>query len=185
MARTHAPRVNPAALALVSGGSRGPAHTTVTVEIPYRVVSVQNSPRAWRSQQARARLERAMGDRATERAIAWLDANEGRPHWALIFDFVRVSFLRIAPGSLDDDNLRPGFKNIRDGVADALGRRAWVRQRRQCFGPVVKGKARPTRLVGDDSDERASWHYAQQKAGKGKYLAVVELRFSLQKSEDR
>lgn len=32
-----------------------------------------------------------------------------------------VTFTRIAPRELDDDNLRSSFKSIRDGVADAFG----------------------------------------------------------------
>jgi hypothetical protein len=32
-----------------------------------------------------------------------------------------VTLIRVAPRELDDDNLRPAFKSIRDGIADFFG----------------------------------------------------------------
>lgn len=56
-----------------------------------------------------------------------------------------VTMTRISPGTLDDDNLRPALKSIRDGIADAFG---------------VK-----------DNDPRIEWRYAQER-GKPKAYAV-------------
>lgn len=56
-----------------------------------------------------------------------------------------VTFTRIAPRKLDDDNLASACKGTRDGIADALGI--------------------------DDGDERVTWRYGQRK-GKAKEYAI-------------
>jgi hypothetical protein len=48
-----------------------------------------------------------------------------------------VTLTRLSPGELDDDNLRPALKSVRDGVADALDV--------------------------DDRDKRVRWEYYQRK----------------------
>jgi hypothetical protein len=48
-----------------------------------------------------------------------------------------VTLTRLSPGTLDDDNLRPALKSVRDGVADALG-------------------------LPDDRDPRVEWRYGQR-----------------------
>jgi hypothetical protein len=54
---------------------------------------------------------------------------------------VVATMTRISPGTLDDDNLRPALKSIRDGIADAFG--------------VA------------DNDPRIEWRYDQQKGKRG------------------
>jgi hypothetical protein len=56
-----------------------------------------------------------------------------------------VTMTRISAGTLDDDNLQPALKAIRDGIADAFG---------------VK-----------DNDPRIEWQYAQER-GKPRDYAV-------------
>lgn len=51
-----------------------------------------------------------------------------------------VTLTRISPRLLDDDNLRPALKAVRDGVADRLGV--------------------------DDRDPRVEWRYAQRKGAQ-------------------
>jgi hypothetical protein len=63
-------------------------------------------------------------------AAALTRAGVSSPTWP-----VAVTFTRISPGYLDDDNLRGAFKAYRDGVADWLGV--------------------------DDRDARVSWDYLQ------------------------
>ncbi len=52
-----------------------------------------------------------------------------------------VLLIRLSPGELDDDNLRPALKSIRDGIADALGV--------------------------DDRDPAVRWEYAQARCKRG------------------
>lgn len=52
-----------------------------------------------------------------------------------------VHMTRLSPGELDDDNLRPALKSIRDGIADALGV--------------------------DDRDPAVRWEYAQARCKRG------------------
>jgi len=60
-----------------------------------------------------------------------------------------VTITRVAPGTLDDDNLAGACKHTRDGIADALGL--------------------------DDRDARLSWRYAQQKSKRGVYAVLVHV----------
>lgn len=59
---------------------------------------------------------------------------------------VVINLTRISPRELDDDNLRPALKSIRDGITDALG-------------------------LKDDRDKRLTWTYDQRR-GKPKEYAV-------------
>jgi hypothetical protein len=69
----------------------------------------------------------------------------GQPIVAL----VGVRITRISPGTLDTDNLAAACKNVRDGVADALGI--------------------------NDAQAEGWWRYAQAKGAKGVYGVRVEL----------
>lgn len=66
---------------------------------------------------------------------------------------VVVTLTRIAPGTLDDDNLRPAMKAVRDGVADALGV--------------------------DDRDPAVHWQYAQHRGGRGQWAVVVAVQIQI------
>lgn len=65
-----------------------------------------------------------------------------------------VTLTRIAPGELDDDNLRPALKTIRDSIAQAIGI--------------------------DDRDPRVTWAYGQQRGKRG----VYRVRVSIEPRED-
>lgn len=75
---------------------------------------------------------------------------------------VIVTFTRIAPRPLDDDNLSNAFKHVRDEVACWLG----LPQRRQSLGQKWG--------VADDRDPRVIWMYDQMRRGAGEY--AVEIR---------
>lgn len=61
----------------------------------------------------------------------------------------KITFTRISPGKLDDDNLSGAFKPCRDGVADALGV--------------------------DDASTDISWFYAQERGPSGARLEIEEM----------
>ena len=64
---------------------------------------------------------------------------------------VVIELTRIAPRELDDDNLRPALKSIRDGVTDALG-------------------------LTDDRDKRLTWEYGQRKGKPRQYAVDVKIK---------
>lgn len=61
-----------------------------------------------------------------------------------------INLTRVAPRSLDTDNLARSFKAIRDGVADALEI--------------------------DDGSKRLTWNYAQEKGPPKKYAVRIEIQ---------
>lgn len=67
-----------------------------------------NAREHWRARASRVRRERE--------AAHWTLMDAKRPPLPVV-----VRLVRIAPRSLDDDNLQGVFKAIRDGVADAYG----------------------------------------------------------------
>jgi hypothetical protein len=99
----------------------------VVVEVDVAPVSINAlTHEHWRTRHHRRRRER----RAVARAL------EGKrvPPFPL-----RVTFVRLAPGTLDEDNLSSAFKTPRDEVTAWLGLR-------------------------NDRDPRVQWRYAQEKA---------------------
>lgn len=58
-----------------------------------------------------------------------------------------ITLTRVSAGVLDDDNLRPALKSVRDGIADKLG--------------IA------------DNDPRVTWRYAQQKCKRGTWAVRV------------
>lgn len=95
--------------------------------LPLRVVSEANQRQHWATKAKRAKSQRHA------LAWAWLAAGlpcERKP--------VTVTLTRLAPRSLDSDNLAGGFKAVRDEIASLCG-----------F---------------DDRDESVRWVYAQEKA---------------------
>jgi hypothetical protein len=112
----------------------------IDITIPgMRLVSEANSHTHWRARQQRAKQQRmtacwhVISKRLSAaqrlRPVAWMRGP------------VRVTITRIAPRSLDSDNLVGSAKHVRDGVADALGI--------------------------NDRDERVQWVVAQAKCASG------------------
>ena len=104
----------------------------MTVDLPLRIESVANLREHWAK-----RAKRAKAHRMAALAI--------KPH---LLPCV-VTLTRIAPRALDDDNLRSGFKNFRDGIADRLG--------------IA------------DNDPRVEWRYAQERGKPKEYAARVKI----------
>lgn len=102
-----------------------------TVPIPgLRTESEANDHAHWRERQKRAKHTRGT-------VLVVLGANVSRR--AIPSGPLDVTLTRFAPSSgLDDDNLRPSLKHVRDGVADFLGLKS-------------------------DRDPRVAWHYAQER----------------------
>jgi hypothetical protein len=83
--------------------------TPLIVEIEdMRLKGSQNIREHWRARSSRVKRER--------QAAHWRMLDAKRPPLP-----VAVRLVRVAPRSLDDDNLQGVFKAIRDGVADAYG----------------------------------------------------------------
>lgn len=101
---------------------------TDTIIVPIRTVSEANAHTHWRARQKRAKEQRALA------RVAVICCNTA----TLLRLPARITLTRLAPRTLDSDNLQGALKHIRDGVADAFGV--------------------------DDGDERYDWRYAQEKA---------------------
>lgn len=103
--------------------------------LPLKTVSLANVREHWTK-----RSKRAKAHRTTAKTLC-------RPVATAIGLPVVVTLTRVAPSNgLDDDNLRPALKSVRDGIADAFGL--------------------------DDRDPRIEWRYGQRK---GPYSVIVEI----------
>jgi len=94
---------------------------TLVIEIGYYLPSRANMRCVhWSVQAKKAQEERGLAmismRAGLSRAVTGLGWSPD--FWA---DKWHVSFKRLAPRALDDDNLVSAFKSVRDGVADALG----------------------------------------------------------------
>lgn len=119
----------PTTLTWVNGGQTG-------VTVPLKTVSTLNKREHWAVRARRAK---------TEREALFLVT----PKFPLP---CVVTITRVAPRTLDDDNLRGALKSARDGIADRLGAK--------------------------DNDPRITWVYGQRKGGRGEYAVQVCLEAS-------
>ena len=84
--------------------------THIVVQYAERIESEANGREHWRPKSARVKRHRI---------TAWAELRKvERPAF---LGPVQITLTRIAPRTLDDDNLAAGFKATRDGVADWLG----------------------------------------------------------------
>jgi len=107
------------------------------VTIPIKTVSEANQRCHWAVKAKRAKSQRD----AASWAIGW-QVTHPLP--------CTVTMIRIAPRSLDDDNLRGALKAARDGIADRLG---------------VK-----------DNDPRVKWEYGQRSGAPKQYAVEVQIQ---------
>lgn len=105
------------------------------VILPLRIESVANNREHWTKKARRTKRHR--------------NGAELIPARLLCPPPCTVVLTRIAPRSLDGDNLQSGFKALRDGIADRLGV--------------------------DDKDPRVEWRYQQEKGRPREYGARVEI----------
>lgn len=106
------------------------------VEMPIATPNpVNGSHKHWRAVSARRKKQRTTARLLTPaRWVSMLPA--------------RILLVRLSAGTLDDDNLRPALKSVRDGVADGLG--------------IA------------DNDPRVTWVYAQERCKRGQTSVRVE-----------
>lgn len=100
-----------------------------------------NTREHWRARSRRCKRERGIARMACVAARYWFSCSAEHP--------LTVTFTRVAPRPLDDDNLAFACKALRDGVADALGLRS-------------------------DNLPCVRWHYQQRRGNPGEY--AVEIR---------
>jgi hypothetical protein len=116
----------------------------VKLVIPMKVASVANLREHWRSKARRNAVQRAAVHLAVTSAWARGERIADPPPPGTV-----VTFTRVAPRELDDDNLASAFKAIRDQVAAEMGI--------------------------DDRDKRVRWAYAQRKGGPRECAVVIEI----------
>ena len=111
---------------------------TLEIVLPLRTKSAANARGHWSVHARTAKLER--------RAVALMlrFAKGPRPEFPAV-----VSFVRVAPSPLDDDNLRGAMKALRDEIA------AW--------------------LGVNDRDARIVWQYAQERGPVRTYGVRVRI----------
>ena len=117
----------------------------IEVILPVRTWSELNLRTHWRQ-----RARRVAGQREAARILvrAGLRGSPLRAGVRPRDQTLTVRLTRIAPRSLDSDNLAGALKAVRDGVADALGM--------------------------DDGDARIAWAYAQRRGAPREYAVLVE-----------
>lgn len=121
----------------------------LTFTFPIHLQSEANSREHWRAKAARVAKQRALAKMLL------------RFHSQPLLPCV-VTITRIAPRSLDDDNLNASAKSVRDELALWLG-----------LPTKVIGKNK--RLHADDSDPRVSWRYGQRKGEPGQYAVEISV----------
>lgn len=113
----------------------------IVVTLPIRAESVANLREHWRAKASRAQLHRT---------TAWAALRAVKPSGVILGPLV-VTIARIAPRTLDSDNLAMSLKACRDGIADWLG-------------------------VDDKDSDRLVWRYAQERGAPKHYAVRVEIR---------
>ena len=116
----------------------------ISVILPIKIVSEANLRQHWRKVAARTRQHRQTARLVLQQYARPMGDGE-------VFT---ITLTRVAPRTLDDDNLASGFKAARDGVADWLGI--------------------------DDGSPRIRWQYAQERGRAGEYAARVCVVWSVQ-----
>lgn len=127
------------------GRHRSPARDVMRVDVtlPIKLESTLNERTHWAKRAKRAKQQRACSDLALRAASPrGMAGSLGRTPSAV----ATVKIVRIAPRSLDTDNLVAAGKSVRDGIADFLGL--------------------------DDRDPRVTWWVEQEKSPKPRSYAV-------------
>jgi hypothetical protein len=102
---------------------------TVELQLPMRTVSEANMREHWRAKAGRVKAQRQVVKMALDGHVPM----EFRRMY-----LYRVTLTRLAPRTLDGDNLQRSFKAVRDEVAACIGL--------------------------DDGDRRITWEYAQERS---------------------
>lgn len=97
--------------------------------LPLRLVSEANERIHWAKKSKRTKLQRATAYQAASSSLRALNVSPSQPVSAQNEGTFQVEpylplwvqITRVAPRSLDTDNLAGACKHVRDGIADALG----------------------------------------------------------------
>lgn len=121
---------------------RPPTRTTLAFELPIKTVSVLNL-----REHFRAGLRRKQQQRETVKMALWAPLAAYRCHPPSDRRPLRITITRISARGLDSDNLAASQKNVRDGIAMALGV--------------------------DDGSSLLEWRYAQEKRTRSRKTAAL------------
>lgn len=124
------------------GNDGKPDHHETIITVPYRAVSLANQSEHWRTRAARAKRARSLFAVATSGPLSTLRKSLMHP------GAIWLRLERLAPRSLDADNLVACFKHAQDGITDALG-------------------------LSSDRDPRLRWEYTQGRGAPKQYAIRV------------
>lgn len=115
----------------------------MTTLVPIRTRSEANLREHWATKARRVKAQRT----STRLCLVADSVEHGGvpPRGRLV-----VTLTRVAPRELDDDNLRPALKAVRDETAAWLG-------------------------LPDDRDPRVAWEYAQRRGKPGQYAVEITI----------
>ncbi len=105
-------------------------------EIPVRTESTMNLREHWAVKAKRAKHHRRIAS-VVASVVPWPKEN------------VEITLTRIAPRTMDGDNLAASLKNVRDGIADAMNR--------------------------NDGDKSIKWVYGQERGRVREYSVRVNV----------
>jgi hypothetical protein len=116
----------------------------ISFELPIRTVSEANSSEHWHEKSARHRRQQFIMREAYKKYVTAI-------HLPCI-----ITFTRMGPREMDDDNLAISFKYLRDELGECIfpEKRGMYLNKK---GKMVKIKGRA------DSDARVKWQYRQEK----------------------
>jgi hypothetical protein len=127
----------------------------ISFELPFRIesqnVGLRTSIKSLGAMRRRrfAQRRKVKAQRHAAALVLLAKASPGVRRQLLAAERLVITLTRVAPGTLDEDNLLAGFKATRDGIADGL------------------------KL--DDRDPRLRWLYDQVRDGPKRYGARVHL----------
>jgi hypothetical protein len=128
-----------------SGKEPAPVPPLLVTTLDIKTVSEPNVTGRLRAKLKRKKMQRQT---AHVHLLALVGRNEGGPP-SMCSPLV-VTLTRIAPRTLDSDNVHGALKHVRDGVADWLGV--------------------------DDGDARVTWEVGQERGAAQQYAVRVEIR---------
>lgn len=120
------------------------ASAVLTLTIPLKLKSAANLREKWQVRHRRVKAERE------QVRMAWFATPPGKRVYVRLDDALTVTFVRVAPRPLDDDNLAFACKGLRDQIADTLG-------------------------LPNDRDPRVQWRYEQRRGKPGEYAVEVRI----------
>jgi len=135
----------------------------VTWELALRTVSEANSSEHWTAKSTRHKRQQFFIRQAFARESQKITLP------------CTITFVRLGPREMDDDNLAICFKYIRDELSECL-----IPEKRSCY---VNAKGKTIKIKGRaDSDPRIKWRYSQEKSAT--HGIRVEIEFNKENIEN-